>query len=267
MAKRFTDTNKYKKSFIRGLQGAYKLLWDYLYHDCDHSGIWIVDFEIAQTYLGNDMKINKAKALELFNSDEQRIIELDGGKKWFLPSFIEFQYGFLSEKNRAHTSVIINLNKHNLLEQDLTLKKTIKPLTSPLQGGKEKDKDKEEEMDKEQDKEKGEFEILEQYPFGEFWERYGKKVGRLDCLKKYNKLSLSEKEAIYNHLSDYVISTPDISFRKNPETYLNGKHWNDEIITKAQPVGKIQALYNASLEADRILDERNRKLSENEQSN
>ena len=77
MAKRFTDTNKYKKPFIRGLQGAYKLLWDYLYHDCDHAGIWIVDFDIAQVYLGADMPVNRADALKFFNKDEVRIIEID----------------------------------------------------------------------------------------------------------------------------------------------------------------------------------------------
>ena len=92
MAKRFTDTNKYKKPFIRGLQGAYKLLWDYLYHDCDHAGIWIVDFDIAQIYVGKDMPINKDDALKYFNTDEQRIIEICKGKKWFIPGFIDFQY-------------------------------------------------------------------------------------------------------------------------------------------------------------------------------
>jgi len=133
MAKRFTDTNKYKKPFIRGLQGAYKLFWDYLYHDCDHAGIWIVDFEIAQLYIGSDMPINKNDALKFFNSDEKRIIEIDGGKKWFLPSFIDFQYGQLSEINRAHNSVITILKKYNLYKN--------KPLIRPLQGCKDKDKD------------------------------------------------------------------------------------------------------------------------------
>lgn len=133
MAKRFTDTNKYRKPFIRGLQGAYKLLWDYLYHDCDHAGIWIVDFEIAQLYIGSDMPVNKSDALKYFNSDEKRIIEIDGGKKWFLPSFIEFQYGVLSENNRAHSSVISILKKYGLYKN--------KPLTSPLQGAKDKDKE------------------------------------------------------------------------------------------------------------------------------
>jgi len=142
MAKRFTDTNKYKKPFIRGLQGAYKLLWDYLYHDCDHAGIWIVDFDIAQLYLGKDMPVNKIDALKYFNADEKRIVEIDGGKKWFIPSFIEFQYGELNEQNRAHNSVILVLKKYNLYKKN-------KPLISPLQGAMDKDKDKDMDMVKE----------------------------------------------------------------------------------------------------------------------
>jgi hypothetical protein len=114
MAKRFTDTNKYKKPFIRGLQGAYKLLWDYLYHECDHAGIWIVDFEIAQLYIGKDMPVNAVDALKYFNTDEKRIIEVDKGSRWFIPSFISFQYGELNELNRAHGSVIAILRKYNL---------------------------------------------------------------------------------------------------------------------------------------------------------
>jgi hypothetical protein len=139
MAKRFTDTNKYKKPFIRGLQGAYKLLWDYLYHDCDHAGIWIVDFEIAQILIGNDMPVNKKDAIKFFNDGEQRIIEVDNGKKWFIPSFIEFQYGELNPENRAHNSVITILKKYNLWNDTKGL---IKGLTRGLQGRKDKDKDK-----------------------------------------------------------------------------------------------------------------------------
>ena len=146
MAKRFTDTNKYKKPFIRGLQGAYKLLWDYLYHDCDHAGIWIVDFEIAQIYLGSDMQVNKEDALKYFNEDEQRIIILNNGSKWFIPSFIDFQYGNLNPENRAHLSVINILKSHSLIND--------KGLTTPLQGCKDKDKDMVKDMDNDMDKEK-----------------------------------------------------------------------------------------------------------------
>jgi hypothetical protein len=138
MSKRFTDTLKYHKSFIRNLPGAYKLLWDFIICECDHAGIWIVDFEIAQIYLGQDMLVNKNDALRLFNSDEKRIIEIDSNKKWFIPSFIDFQYGKLNPENRAHNSVIILLSKYGLIKN--------KELISPLQGAKDKEQDKD--MDK-----------------------------------------------------------------------------------------------------------------------
>jgi len=135
MAKRFTDTNKYKKPFIRGLLGAYKIFWDYLYHSCDHAGIWIVDFEIAQIYVGNDMPINEADALKYFNIDEIRILVIADGKKWFIIPFIQFQYGELNPANRAHKSVLVILSNNN-----------IKPLIYTLQGCKDKDKDKDKDM-------------------------------------------------------------------------------------------------------------------------
>jgi hypothetical protein len=196
MAKRFTDTNKYKKPFIRGLQGAYKLLWDYLYHDCDHAGIWIVDFDIAQIYIGVDMPVNKEDALKFFNETEIRIVEINSGSKWFIPSFIDFQYGVLNEQNRAHNSVIKILTKYKLYKN--------KTLTSPLQGAKDKEKVK----DKVKDKEK---EIV--YPFDskEFldawnlWKEYKKEqfkftykpIGEQSALIDLSKISnLDENIAI-----------------------------------------------------------------------
>jgi hypothetical protein len=157
MAKRFTDTNKYRKRFFRSLPGAYKLLWDFLYHDCDHAGIWIVDFEIAQQFIGKDMIINEEMAFDFFNSDELRVIPFDSNKKWFIPSFITFQYGKLSEKNRAHTAVIQILQKFCLLNEDLSpIQNLLKPLWEVPKG--DKDMVKEKEMDKDKEKEKVEKE-------------------------------------------------------------------------------------------------------------
>jgi len=148
MAKRFTDSNKYKKKFYRNLPGPYKLLWDFLYHDCDNCGIWIVDFELAQAYLGKDMPVTMEKALEYFNTGEERIIQIKGGEKWFLPGYIEFQYVQLSEKNRAHIPVISALKKLDLLNPDNTLKEKIKEDISPLQGAKDKAQEKDKDKDK-----------------------------------------------------------------------------------------------------------------------
>jgi hypothetical protein len=147
MAKRFVDTEKFKKPFYRGLTGAYKILWDYICNDCNHAGIWIVDLEIAQMYIGKDMPIDKDTALRLFNDGEQRILEISNGQKWFIMPFVKFQYGELRETNNAHKSVISELKKYIEIEKMLLLNQGAgQPLTSPSQGAMDMDMDKE--MDK-----------------------------------------------------------------------------------------------------------------------
>ena len=137
MAKRFTDTEKWKKPFIRNLKASYKLLWLYVCDDCDHSGIWQVDIEVAEIRIGE--KLDGKKAIQFFGD---KIILLDGGAKWFIPSFIEFQYpSGLNPDNRAHNSIIILLEKNNLLD------KQNKPLTRSLQGRKDMDMVKDMDMD------------------------------------------------------------------------------------------------------------------------
>jgi len=76
-------------------------------------------------------------------------------------------------------------------------------------------------------------EILERYPFDIFWNTYDKKKGPDDCKKKFEKLTEKEKELIWDHVPKYVRSTPEKQYRLNPLTYINGKHWNDEIINNS----------------------------------
>jgi hypothetical protein len=140
MAKRFTDTEKYKKGFIRILPAAYKIFWDYLYHDCSFAGIWQVDFEVAQIRVGKDAPITPQEALRLFNTGEIRIIVLNNGSKWLIKPFIDFQYGELNPNNRVHKSVLEELAKQG-----------IKGLASPLQRAKDKDKEKDKDKDKDKD--------------------------------------------------------------------------------------------------------------------
>jgi hypothetical protein len=76
--------------------------------------------------------------------------------------------------------------------------------------------------------------------FNRFWELYSKKIGRKDCLNKFMKLSINDMEKIIQSVPKYVLSTPDEKFRKNPETYLNGRHWEDEIELTSTPAPKKQ---------------------------
>lgn len=72
--------------------------------------------------------------------------------------------------------------------------------------------------------------------FNEFWDLYDKKVGNKDLLeKKWLKLKDSEREQIMVYLPKYKISKPDKQFRKNPDTFLNQRGWEHELIGFKEP--------------------------------
>jgi hypothetical protein len=67
--------------------------------------------------------------------------------------------------------------------------------------------------------------------FDDFWNLYDKKVGdKQKLIKKWEDLKDKERELIMAHIPKYKISQPDKKYRKDPQTYLNNKSWNDEII-------------------------------------
>ena len=202
MAKRFTDTDKWKKPNFRGLEAPYKLLWMYIMDDCDHAGFWIVDLEVASIRIG--FNISEADALNNFSE----LIEVaQGGSVWFIREFVDFQYGKLNPKNRAHNSVI------NLLE-----KNKIKPLKSPSKGVKDKDKVK----DKDEDNK-----------FEEFWDSYHKitflaKTDKEDAKSHWNTLTSSEMDFAINKIELYFNSVSEKKYLRKARTYLSKKTFNDE---------------------------------------
>lgn len=135
MAKRFIDTDLFRKPLMRSLQGPYKALWIYLLCECDHAGVWDVELDVAAMRLG--VKLDPAKVLDALGS---AVLPIDDGRKWFLPEFVAFQYGTLNPANRVHASVLSTLSKYGI---DPNSEAPYKPLTSPLQGAKDKEKDKE----------------------------------------------------------------------------------------------------------------------------
>jgi hypothetical protein len=134
MAKRFIDTDLFRKPFMRSLEAPYKALWIYLLCECDHAGIWVVELDVAQMRMG--LKLDPDKVLQRMGG---AVVPVGDGSKWYLPDFVEFQYGQLNPANRVHASVIERLFKCGIDPND---KVENKPLASPLQGAKDKDKDK-----------------------------------------------------------------------------------------------------------------------------
>lgn len=77
-----------------------------------------------------------------------------------------------------------------------------------------------------------------------FWEAYGKRRDRSKCERRFKNLSKAEREAIFAHVPKYVASTPEIQYRKNPLTYLNGKCWEDEDLPPVTGGGKVEPTEN-----------------------
>lgn len=72
------------------------------------------------------------------------------------------------------------------------------------------------------------------YSFDEFWETYNKKTGRANCERIYARLKDKDYAKIKETLPIYLESVKDKKFQMNPQTYLNGKYWEDEIYQEAK---------------------------------
>lgn len=111
MKKRFTDTDKWQKRWFGDLNPKHKLLWLYCCDVCSAAGI--VDFNprFFSFTLGFSVTqdtLNKALG--------DKIVWLEKYNKFFIPSFVDFQYGQLSEFCKPHKPIIEELKKWGLIE-------------------------------------------------------------------------------------------------------------------------------------------------------
>lgn len=150
MAKRFITTDIFEDAWFMDLPGKYKLFWIYLITRCDHSGIWQVNWKLAQFYTGDNLE-----PTEIMRYLKDRFVEIEDGKYWFIPKFLEFQYkGELNKSNPAHFQIIENVNKYKLFEflgKTKIIQGAKKELKSTYEGDKDKDMDMDMDMDKEED--------------------------------------------------------------------------------------------------------------------
>ncbi len=131
MAKRFTDTGKWDKAWFRKLPPEMKCVWLFLCDRCDHAGLWEIDDEALEFYVGADTSLDEI--LKVFGDKVCRV----GTNKLAVTGFVDFQYGELNPESRVHKSVLLKLEKEGLSKGFPKSSKTLKD--------KDKDKDKEKE--------------------------------------------------------------------------------------------------------------------------
>jgi hypothetical protein len=141
VAKRFTDTDKWKNPWWNNLSLKWKVVWIYLLDNCDHAGFWDADFKLLNFYLGENVSQE-----DLTQALGERI-QWVKPTKLYITSFIDFQYkGHLNPENKAHASVLRILSSNQI-------KWVPKGLASPLLGAKDKEQDKVKDKDQEKEQE------------------------------------------------------------------------------------------------------------------
>jgi len=97
--KRLVETTRWRDPWFRRLSPLAKLLFCYLTDNCDQAGLMDLDLDAAQFDIGAPIKSEHIAELA------DRVQRLEDGKL-FLPRFIVFQCGTLSENCPAHKPVL-----------------------------------------------------------------------------------------------------------------------------------------------------------------
>lgn len=109
MAKRLTDTEKWKDEWYLALDNDKRIIWQYILDNCDHAGLFKKSFTMLNFCCHTNITEDDFK--EVFNG---RII--DCGNFFFIPKFVRFQYGEHINSNRpVIKSMRSKLLEHNLL--------------------------------------------------------------------------------------------------------------------------------------------------------
>ena len=108
MAKRFIDTEIWKKKWFRELPPKLKNTWFFLFTNCDHAGIYEVDLDLMNFQHGQKVTEEEIRS---HLGDQIAVISED---KWYLTKFVKYQYGDLNPNVKAHQSVLKLLEKYNI---------------------------------------------------------------------------------------------------------------------------------------------------------
>ena len=161
MAKRFTDTDKWKDEWYTELPNDYKIIWQYLLDTCDNAGIYKRNIKLL-----NIMCNTNVSETDILNAFKLRVTPISD-EKWIINKFCVFQYGpdFLESKNKAVISVVNKLIENNLYQSStntllIPYPSSINTLSIPYQYSIDTPKEQEQEQEqvKEQVKEQEQYE-------------------------------------------------------------------------------------------------------------
>lgn len=260
MAKRFTDSDKWKDRWFRSLSPSFKLAWLYLLDNCDQAGVIELDEQLADFQIGQQVDWKA-----FIDACGDRIRDLENGKLFVL-KFIGFQYGTkLSANCKAHNPVFQSLEKHSL---SIPFPKGIERVhsKSPGQGkgqgqGNSQSQASKSEPISEDDTERRRGKKVKNQPFDcsnlfkEWYSIYPRKEAPKKAEAAYAKAleEISKTEGIdcsqaAQLLLDWTKERitmlqsqlkPEGDFRPHPASWLNAGRYRDGAAAASQPIARV----------------------------
>jgi hypothetical protein len=259
MAKRFTDTEKWKDDWYLSLNNDYRQIWLWLLDNCNHAGLCKRSLTLLN--IMNNTQITEDDLLEVF---QNRIMIYQD--YWFIPKFIFFQYGndFLTSNSKAVVSAIKSMIQYGIITEtedgiltfSIELPNPYHTLTKPYSKSihtlKDKDKDKDKELDKEKEKDKGEDETS----FNLFQSYFpnGKNSVTHNEIAIWNSLGTQERQICLQLTPMYIqhhLKGGKGSYIKNIKNFLNDGFWNQLYQFQSRYLGKKVELKNTLTGSDK----------------
>lgn len=188
MARRFTDTEKWKDEWYGSLSNDNRIIWQYLLDNCTQAGIFKKDWRLLRFQCNT--QISEEDFLKVFGD---RVI--DRGNYFFIPKFLKFQNKKgLNSNKPAVVSIREELIENNLIE---IVRQSLGNDFITIKGiG--KGKGKEEGMDKGKGSEPAPSEPMPYHPIT------AEALDLIDALCEYFAVRPVTSSIIYNTISEYV---------------------------------------------------------------
>jgi len=242
MAKRFTDTEKWKDDWYLSLNNDYRQIWLWLLDNCSHAGL--CKQSITLLNMMNNTRITDSDFLEVFK-DRVLIYE----NYWFIPKFVFFQYGhnFLNSKQPAVKSAVESMMEFGIIKEDINgiptftipLPNYYQTLKEPLPKGLEPLVDKDMDKDKDKDMDKGVSES-ELDRFQSYFPQGKNQVTHKE-IAIWNTLGTHERQVCLQLTPLYIqhhLNKGDEKFIKHIKNFLVDGFWNDLFQFQSRYLGK-----------------------------
>lgn len=219
MAKRFTDSKKWKDEWFRMLPLKARLAWIYLCDECEFYGVWKSDFGLASYQLGYQVT---QKILTEWFGDRLYFFDTD---KVLIVKFFEFQFAGCKDTWNAKIQAREKLEALGFTFEN---GKVVNP--NAIQKGTVQDSHPTFLIKDKDNIKVNKGGVGENFPehFETFWKEYPRKEGKAAAFKQFQKfVQESEYGLVAQAAKNYAKEKAgkEVEFIRLPKTFLTDRFW------------------------------------------